>query len=224
MTVADEILRELGAHPEGMSDADLASTLGKRHQHINQTCRNLASQGLIVRENSYRGIVNKRSSDWPVPPAREPRAAAPTTSQDWAWEGNVQSRVATHLAANGWSIIRVADTASRERGVDIIAERDGQRLLVEVKGWPSSTYARGDRAGQPKPTQPTLQAAHWFAEALTSLIRLGAEPESRLAMGLPDMPRYRVLLGDAAWALDRLDITVYLATADGAVEIWEREN
>lgn len=49
-------------------------------------------------------------------------------------EGNVQSRVATHLAATGWSIIRVADTAQRERGVDIIAERAGQRLLVEVKG------------------------------------------------------------------------------------------
>ncbi len=96
--------------------------------------------------------------------------------------------------------------------------------MVEVKGWPSSTYARGERAGQPKPTQPTLQATHWFSEALTSLIRRGAEPGSRLAMGLPDMPRYRMLLGEAGWALDRLDITVYLVAADGAVEIWEREN
>jgi len=32
----------------------------------------------------------------------------------------------------------------------------GRRLLVEVKGWPSTTYASGERAGLPKPTQPTL--------------------------------------------------------------------
>jgi Holliday junction resolvase-like predicted endonuclease len=139
-------------------------------------------------------------------------------------EGNVQSRVATHLAATGWSIIRVADTAQRERGVDIIAERAGQRLLVEVKGWPSSTYARGERAGQPKPTQPTTQAGVWFAEGLTTLIRRGTEPGSQLAMSLPDMSRYRNLPAETGWALDRLDVTVLLVTADGAVEMWEREN
>jgi hypothetical protein len=224
MTVADEVLRELGAHPAGMSDAELAATMRKRHQSINQTCRMLAIQGLIVRESSRNGIVNKISGDTPLQPAHEPRAAVPNTAQEWAWEGHVQSRLATYLAVSGWSILRVADTAQRERGIDIIAERDGQRLLVEVKGWPSTTYARGERAGQPKPTQPTTQAAVWFAEALTTLIRRGAEPESRLAMGLPDMPRYRTLLSDAGWALDRLDITAYLVTADGVVEIWEREN
>jgi len=223
MTVADDVLRALRARPGGMSDAELAAMLRKGHQHINQTCRMLASQGLITRDNSYGGIVNKIAGDAP-PPTRQTPPAAPSTEQEWTWEGHVQSRLATHLAANGWSIIRVADTAQRERGVDIIAGREGQRLLVEVKGWPSSTYARGERAGQPKPTQPTLQATHWFSEALTSLIRRGAEPGSRLAMGLPDMPRYRMLLGEAGWALDRLDITVYLVAADGAVEIWEREN
>jgi hypothetical protein len=43
-------------------------------------------------------------------------------------------------------------------------------------------------------------------------------------MGLPDVLRYRTLLAEAAWALGRLDITVYLVTAKGAVQIWEREN
>ena len=225
MTVSDDALRALRARPTGMTDAELAAMLGKRHQHINQTCRTLASQGLIVRDNSYGGIVNRISGDAPSPrvPAVRPMVHS-TGEQEWAWEGNLQSRLTTHLAINGWSIIRVANTAQRERGVDIIAGRDGRRLLVEVKGWPSSTYAWGERAGQPKPTQPTLQAAHWFAEGLTSLIRRGAEPGARLALGLPDMPRYRTLLSEAGWALERLDITIYLVTAEGAVEIWEREN
>jgi hypothetical protein len=224
MTVADDVLQALRARSEGLTDAELAALLRKRHQHINQTCRTLANQGLIIRDNAYGGIINKASGRVPETPTREPHPLAASTADEWTWEGNVQSRVATHLAKTGWSIIAVANTAQRERGVDIIAERDGRRMLVEVKGWPSTTYARGERAGQPKPTPPTLQATHWFAELLTSLIRRGAEPGSRLAMGLPDMPRYRSLLGEADWALERLDITVYLVTADGAVRVWEREN
>jgi hypothetical protein len=223
MTVADDVIRALRARPAGMTDAELSAMLVKRHQHINTTCRQLADQGLIVRDTSHGGIVNRLRGDVP-PQVRVADGEPPSTASGWAWEGNVQSCVATHLAATGWSIIRVADTAQRERGVDIIADRDGRRLLVEVKGWPSSTYARGERAGQPKPTQPGLQATHWFAEGLTTLIRRGAESGARLALALPDMLRYRTLLAEAGWALDRLDIRVYLVTADGAVETWEQEN
>jgi hypothetical protein len=222
VTVTDDVIRALGTRPAGMTDAELATMLAKGHQHINQTCRHLADQGLIVRDATHGGIVNRLPGD--APPVRVAQREPSSTASEWAWEGNVQSRVATHLAATGWSIIRVADTAQRERGVDIIAERDGQRLLVEVKGWPSTTYARGEHAGQPKPTQPGLQATHWFDEGVTTLIRRGIEPGSRLALALPDMPRYRTLLAEADWALDRLDITVYLVTADGAVEMWKQEN
>jgi Holliday junction resolvase-like predicted endonuclease len=224
MTVADDVLRTLRARPTRVADADLAKLLHKSHPHINQVCHRLADQGLVVRDDSQGGIVNKISGNAPFPMARKAHLVVPGTEQEWAWEGNVQARVATHLAATGWSIIRVADTSLGERGVDIIAERDAHRLLVEVKGWPSSTYARGERAGQPKTTPPTVQAAHSFAEGLTTLIRRGTEPGARLALALPDMPRYRTLLAEAGWALDRLDITVYLVTAAGAVEMWEREN
>jgi hypothetical protein len=224
MTVAHDVIRALRAHPAGMTDAELAKLLDKNHPHVNQVCHRLANQGLIVRDDSHGDIVNLLSGDAPSPQPPAQRVTRGSSEQEWAWEGNVQSCLVTHLAANGWAILRVADTAQRERGADIIATRDGQRLLVEVKGWPSTIYAKGAQAGQPKPTQPTLQAAHWFAEALTSLIRRGAEPGFRLAMGLPDMPRYRTLLGEADWALDRLDITVYLVTAMGAVQVWGQES
>ena len=196
--------------------------LDKGHQHINQICRRLADQGLIVRDTTIGGIVNRFEDARRQ--VRVATAVAIRAASEWAWEGNVQSRVATHLAATGWSIIRVADTAQRERGVDIIAERDGQRLLVEVKGWPSSTYARGERRRTAQ-ADPAGSAGH-------PLVRRGPDlPDPawrgarvRLALALPDMPRYRTLLGEAGWALERLDITVYLVTAEGAVEIWEREN
>lgn len=224
MTVADDVLRAVGAWPEGMTDAELAALLQKRHQHINQVCNRLANQGLIVRDGSSGQILNRITGQSAPPPLHQKPSPAASQGEEWSWEGGVQSKVVTHLARTGWNIVAVANTAQRERGVDIIAEKDEQRLVVEVKGWPSTTYARGDRAGQPKPTQPSTQAGVWFSEGLTTLIRRGAQPETRLALALPDKPRYRALLGEAGWALDRLDITVYLVTADGSVQEREREN
>jgi hypothetical protein len=222
MTVADDILHALRDHVSGMTDSELAVLLGKRHPQINQACRGLASQGLIIRDNSHGHIINGVSEAAP-PPSRPP-SAAESSARDWGWEGNVQSQIVTFLAATGWSVIHVADTARREQGVDIVARRDGHRLLVEVKGWPGTTYARGERAGQPKPTPPSLQATVWFAEAMMSVIRHGAERGQALAIGLPDMPRHRTLLGDTGWALEQLGITVYLVAVDGTVQQWEREN
>lgn len=208
-----------------MTDSQLAELLGKRHQHVSQVCRQLAARESITRDDQAGEIVNRATAEPATARTYVPQPRAETASERaFPWEGNVQGHLVVHLLANGWSIIRVADTALRERGTDIIAERDGQRLLLEVKGWPSTTYVRGERACQPKPTQPTLQAAHWFAEVLTSLIRSGCQPGVRLAMGLPDMPRYRTLLAEAAWAFDRLDIAAYLVTADGTVDTWKRKD
>lgn len=95
--------------------------------------------------------VQQRPTDSSRRPTREPeQTSGGDHRSEWFWEGNVQAAVVAHLAAEGWRILRVADTHSREHGVDIQARRRGTRLLVEVKGYPSSTYARGDKAGQPK--------------------------------------------------------------------------
>jgi Holliday junction resolvase len=54
--------------------------------------------------------------------------------QEWYWEGNVQSRIVGYLQTQGWRIIREADTERHEKGVDILAFRDGKMLAIEVKG------------------------------------------------------------------------------------------
>ncbi len=148
--------------------------------------------------------------------------STPGAIKPWSWEGNDQANVVAHLAQHGWSIVSVADTASQQRGVDIAAERDGQPLLVEVKGWPGTTYARGEKAGQPKPTQPTSQAKHWYADALLTVLRLrGKDPEARVAIALPDMPRYRRLLEETRSSLSALDVRVMFVTENGVVAEWQ---
>lgn len=120
--------------------------------------------------------------------------------------------------ADGWTIVSAANTATRQRGIDLVATRANQRLAVEVKGYPGTVYARGERAGQPKPTAPTLQAKHWLAEAmLAALIAGGTNDYTDVAIAFPNMPRYRDLIGKIRYALDGLRLRVLLVEEGGQV-------
>jgi len=205
MRVADDVLRALRARPAGMTDAEIAAMLHKNHSQVNQVCRRLVDQGLLIRDGCAGGIISKARGG--APPVQVPaaRTEASSASTGRGWEGNVEARVFT------W-------------GADIIVDQDAQRLTVEVRGWPGITYSRGERAGQPKLTARTLEPTHWFAQGLTALTGRGVGAASQLALAPPDAARRRTLLTEAGWVLDRLDITVFLVAAEGTVEMWGREN
>jgi hypothetical protein len=145
------------------------------------------------------------------------RAVDPTAP--WYWEGNVQATVARFLVSEGWVIESVADTASRQQGIDLMATNGARRLAVEVKGYPGTVYARGERAGQPKPTAPATQARHWFAQALLTAVLVGdSEEYAEVAVAFPDMPRFRDLIKRSEWALRRLGVRVFVVGEGGEVE------
>jgi hypothetical protein len=132
-------------------------------------------------------------------------------SDDWFWEGNVQAAIAQLLRDTGWTVEFEAHTATKARGADIIASLGMRKLVVEVKGYPSSRYADPRRAQETKPTNPVSQATHWFAQALLQVMRLRTSmPDAEVAIGLPDFARYRTLLGETEDSLRRLGVGVYL--------------
>jgi hypothetical protein len=134
-------------------------------------------------ERIDRGLYRLVAADRTALPERSiPETApevpigAPATAHDeWFWEGNVQAIVVNYLAATGWSIRRVAKTETREHGVDIEADRRGEKLLVEVKGYPGGTYARGDRKGVAKTTPAAAQARTYFSNALLAGLLMRVE-------------------------------------------------
>jgi hypothetical protein len=71
-TVADDVRRKLREHPDGLSDGALARMLDKNHPHINMVCHRLEDQGLVVRERTPRGIINRIQDSTPQPPPAEP--------------------------------------------------------------------------------------------------------------------------------------------------------
>jgi hypothetical protein len=151
----------------------------------------------VHQPSGSRAVV---SSSTPVSPP-EPRPVAsptstprPTAREEWSWEGNVQAAVVAFLVGEGWSVTRVADTASKEHGTDIEAVRAGQRVHVEAKGWPSTTYVDPAREHEQKKTMPATQARVWFADAIVHALRLRtSNPDDRVAVALPAVDTYRRL-------------------------------
>lgn len=211
----DDVLSLLARHPDGLTDAELAQMTGSSHQTVNQTCRRLAAEQLIRRDDLGRPIMNFATGD---PPSAAPVPVPAAYHKDWFWEGKVQVTVVRHLAHLGADLLRVADTASKARGTDIVAALDGKVLHIEVKGWPSSSYADPRRASEVKRTQPTVQAKHWYAMAVLSALRLrGKHPDDRVVIAFPEYARYRNLAGETAETLAAVDIEIWFVTESGEV-------
>ncbi len=103
---------------------------------------------------------------------------------DWFWEGNVVNARAHSLSLKGWIIDSQADTHSKERGVDLRASSEGRILLVEAKGYPSTSYRDPSRADEKKPTNPTNQAQQWYSHALLKVLWLKRRIRMRRSLSL----------------------------------------
>jgi Holliday junction resolvase-like predicted endonuclease len=150
-----------------------------------------------------------------------PKEIAVDVTTDWFWEGNVVNALVHHLAAKGWKIESQANTHSRERGVDLLASKQGIILLVEAKGYPSKSYRDPRRANEQKSTNPINQAEKWYSHAVLKALRLQtSNPEAKVALAFPDFPRYRALFDETKLGLAKLGIAVLLVNADSEVREW----
>jgi hypothetical protein len=197
--------------------------------HVRGACWNVGDRSQFSSREPFltridRGLFRRATSEeivrWRAGPtstpapidatAEAPTGAQPTPSAEWHTEASVQASLVTALAADGWRIVSVAKTATKEHGIDVIAARDGQTVGVEVKGYPSRDYADPKRAGEVKRSSPSNQAGHWYAQAVLAAMRIrGKEPTWRSVIVLPDFPRYRTLFSATAASLAAAQIEVW---------------
>ncbi|MEU4768864.1 hypothetical protein AB0H12_37025 [Actinosynnema sp. NPDC023794] len=219
MGFADRVPQLLAEHPEGLSDGEIAATLHTNHSQANIYCRQLASEGRIARDDFARPIRNRLlDPEEPTPTRPSRRLTAPPRDVVDRSEAAVQDRVVSWLVGERWRVLRVADTAARERGTDIRAERAGTLLHVEVKGYPSTSYADPRRVHEAKPTQPATRARVWFAGAVVKVLQLRQEhPDDDVAFAFPDVPTYRSLLRTIETTVTAMRLSVFLVRDDGSV-------
>ncbi len=213
MTIRDQIIQYLRVHPEGTDDDELAKALNlSARQQANSRCRQLEREGLVVR----RQVDGKIHNFWVGDSHEAVAFAQKTASTDapksaiWFWEGNVQSRVVAYLAAQGYQILSVANTATHQQGIDIAAKKDGISLWVSVKGYPKGT----DK------TNPSVQAGHWFKGVIFDMIKYRQnDKDALLAVALPDFPRYRKLAEKITWFKPVAKFSYFWVNEDGQVSV-----
>jgi hypothetical protein len=237
MTNAQRILTALAGAGAPLCDDCLSDSASvSPRQQVFQIATRLAADGLITRSRERicqrcgRGKTTSLAQpngepEVPQLPSREQKHDVPITvahapaEWPWSWEGNIQDALRVFLEGQDWTVTRMANTASKEVGIDLAAVIADRELLVEVKGYPLTTYAHGNRRGERKPTQPTSQAREWFAHALRSMmLLLGKYPKAEVALCFPDFPTYRRLLDAIRGSLEILGVGVYIVGSAGSVE------
>lgn len=181
--------------------------------------RHLASLGFeVTGDIRHRDGSASVAIQLPAGGSAQREATAPGDGP-WHTEARVQAALVSTLVADGWHIVSEADTATKERGIDVVASRGGMVAGVEVKGFPTTTYADPRRSGEVKPTQPSTQAGHWYSQAVVAAMRLRTRhPEFLSVIALPDYPRYRTLFSETRSSLDASGIHLWWVHASGAVE------
>jgi hypothetical protein len=131
-------------------------------------------------------------------------------------ENEVISAVCDHLAANGFKIVRTANT--KERGPDIVAKHpDGSgHLWIEAKG---ETSARHGSAGFGKPFTSAQVPDHVGAAFYKAACLYGEHHGNgdSVALAFPDTVLHRKHWKPIKPTLDLLGITTYLVQKDRSV-------
>jgi hypothetical protein len=141
-------------------------------------------------------------------------------STDWFWEGNVVNSLEKHFVDLGWVLEFKADTASRQAGVDLHLRKGHLELMIEAKGYPSTTYQRGTKQGLPKPTNPATQARHWYAEAiLCAMLRQHDHPNLMVAIAFPENPVFTSIVERTKDSLHKLGLPVLFVSEAGGVQV-----
>jgi hypothetical protein len=209
--IKQQILAYLQSHPEGVDDDELARILGlSARQQANLRCRAMEKEGLVIRRQR-NGKIHNFLATTSLPLGREnenaPQIDGPKFDY-WFWEGNVQLRVVHYLKSLGFQILSEANTASHEQGIDVIAEKNGKKIWISVKGYPKGT----DK------TSPTTQAGHWFKQVIFDMIAYREKDNSvSLIVALPDFPRYRSMAKKITWFKPVANFTYFWVRENGEI-------
>ena len=214
MRVRDRVLQTLAN--EGPLCDDCLSVRANVHprQTVNVNARSLQGEGRLTRSTDRcprcrsQKIVNFPENAERLSQTRVADDSTPQEKQDrpWFWEGTVQAHIVSYLCSQGSEVLSLADTQSRERGKDIVAQSpDGRLLWISVKGYPERSQH--------------VQARHWFSGAIFDLILYRDEnSDADLAIGLPaGFTTYENLACRVHWLRRELPFSILWVSEDGTV-------
>lgn len=201
-SLQDRLLSVLRDSP-GLSDRELTDRLlgsGCHQSRVNQEARLLEGQSQLVRQRRADGIIGN------YPPGGVPNDADEGSSfeinrtAEKLSEDEIKEVLADWLSASSWNV-EVA--WGKRQGIDIAAERNGTRWLIEVKGLGSRNAMR----------------VNYFLAVLGETLQRMDEPKAKYSIALPDVGQFRRLWDRLPEvAKERTKITVLFVSEEGAVD------
>ncbi len=200
MPTLKERILDLLQNGDGLTDREITDRLfapGALQQPVNQTCRQLESQGRLSRKSRPDGkIGNYLTGVVEIPQQTEDVAS----SSDFLSEDAVKLHLKNWLESQGW---RTTVVWRKERGIDIEASRNNQRWIIEAKGSGSRDQMR----------------VNYFISILGETLQRMNDPAAKYSIALPDHRQFRNL-----WtrlpelAKSRTTITMLFVDLNGNVE------
>ena len=198
MTLAQRIVAAL--HVAALDDDQLAARFGVVRQQVNQACRALEKQGVLVRTVGPSGKILNRiigSSAAPSTAPAPPAPPRPTVAAALA-EDEVKTAIRDRFEAQGYTV-QIA--WGRVRGIDVEARRGAERWAIEAKG-----EAATDQLG-----------GNYFLNALGELLQRMSDDRAHYAIALPENRRNLGLVARFPdLARRRLGLTVFFVRRDGS--------
>lgn len=209
MPLSEDVFQQVVRTP-GRTDRELADILlgpGSRQQPVNQAARALAKQGRIVRRRrpgdnltgnyppaNGGGMRNMKTT---VSEASSDSRNKKSTSD--ASEEELKKHLRKWLDLQGW---KTTIAWGKAHGVDILAEREHERWIIEVKGCGSRSAMR----------------VNYFISILGELLQRMQNEAWRYSIALPDLPQYRNLWSRLpGLAKTRTTISALFVKPDGSV-------
>ena len=199
MTLKQRIMEHIVSFP-GATDTDLEKKLNAVHQAVNQACRALEKDGLLIRRANPEedGRIGNFPSEAKLP---EPAPAFKVVDTGTPLEEEDIKHILTdRLTAEGWT---VKTAWGHQPGVDIDARRGQERWLIEIKG--------------PGSRQP--MRVNYFIGILGETLQRMDDPAARYSIALPDMTQYRGLWARLPkLAKERTTIDILFVDSNGNIE------
>jgi hypothetical protein len=170
MTLKERILALLAV--ETLDDDQLAARIGVVRQQVNQICRAMEYDGLLMRQRGPSGkIVNRLTEAGSQPRVPRSRSSAPSAAGTPISEDDVKAAVSHWLEAQGFE---VAVAWGHDPGIDIEAQRGVERWVIEAKG--TGGYDQMSR--------------NYFFGVIGSLLQRMTDERAHYALAMPDVPPF----------------------------------
>ena len=201
-TLPQEIVELLGKSP-GMTDREITSALRSNsapQQPINIAARGLAEKGVVIRKKRHDGLIGNYLSGQPVPVSNPPSSTKRQYGENQLSEDEAKEILRTWLEKDGWTTVIAW---GRTRGIDIEAQRNSERWVIEVKGIGSRSEMR----------------VNYFIGMLGETLQRMDDPAAKYSIAVPDVAQFRGLWSRLpSVAKSRTTITALFVAADGSVE------